>query len=149
MFGLNPFPESKLLAGFIAANTRPEDKVLVLGSEPQILFYAGRQSPSPFLMLYPLTSSYPRYREFQEAMWKQIQSAPPPYILAVVNIPWSFLWDGRADMDFLSRIQQWTQGKYAVDRALTVTGLRGDWVIDGDHRLEQGAPCIFVLKRKG
>jgi MFS family permease len=148
IFGGNPFPESKSLAAFIAAHTTPADKVFVVGSEPQILFYARRQSPSSFLMLYPLTSTYPRYHEFQETVLSQIQRDPPQYILSLVNIPWSYLWDGMADMDFLVRMQKWMQQEYTVDRAMTVTGLHGDWILDGDSRLQQGTPCVFILKKR-
>jgi len=54
LYGLNPFPESPELAGFIAARTEPDDQVFILGSEPQILFEARRRSAGRSIFAYPL-----------------------------------------------------------------------------------------------
>jgi hypothetical protein len=147
-FGFNPFPESKALAAFVAQATLPVDPVFIMGSEPQILFCAKRRSPSSFLMFYPLMASYTRYKEFQETVWSEIQRTPPKYVLDMVNIPTSFLWDGQADIDIVNRLNAWLQKEYVVDRVMLVTGLQGEWVATGDSRLQQGVPCVYVLRRK-
>jgi hypothetical protein len=40
IYGLNPFPESLEIAKYIRRTSSPDDSVYVVGSEPQILFYA-------------------------------------------------------------------------------------------------------------
>jgi len=54
LYGLNPFPESPQIAGFIAARTAPDDPVFILGSEPQILFQARRRGAGRYIFAYPL-----------------------------------------------------------------------------------------------
>lgn len=48
IYGLNPFVESEAIGDFIKRNTNEDDKILVLGSEPQIYFYADRVSATGF-----------------------------------------------------------------------------------------------------
>ncbi len=147
-FGDNPFPESKPLAAFVAAESSPSDPVFIIGSEPQILFYSRRNSPSSFLMMYPLTASYPRYREFQQSVWQQVQASPPKFILKVDNIPYSILWDKLADLDLLRRLDALLRESYSLSRVMIVTGSLGEWVDPGDSRLKEGAPCVYIFKRR-
>ena len=43
----NPFPEAVQIAKYIKANSNDSDKIAVFGSEPEICFYADRQSEAP------------------------------------------------------------------------------------------------------
>jgi hypothetical protein len=63
IYGMNPFPESLVIAQWIAQNSQPEDRVLIVGSEPQILFYARRSSATRYMYFYPLTGEFPDARE--------------------------------------------------------------------------------------
>jgi hypothetical protein len=147
VFGYNPFPESKALAAFVAAATVPGDPVFIVGSEPQILFYARRSSTASFLLFYPLMASHPRYKEFQETTWKEIQRTPPKYVLAMVSIPTSFLWDGKADPEIVRRLDNWLSREYAIERVMLVTGFAGEWVGAADSRVRKNVPRIYVLRR--
>jgi hypothetical protein len=146
--GMNPFPESKALADIVVRSTTPEDRVFIMGSEPQILLYAGRRSPASFPMMYPLVRSYPRYGEFQETVWREIQASPPKMILVMQNIPTSFLWDRKADLKFVDRVDNLVREKYSVPRVMLVSGLEGEWVGPDDSRLNQPVPCVWVCLRK-
>jgi hypothetical protein len=148
-FGFDPFPESKAVASYVAGTTTPADPIFIIGSEPQILFYARRRSSSSFLMAYPLTASYPRYKEFQKTVWDEIEKTPPKLIIKVANIHYSFLWDGIADLDIMRRLNHLIGEDYAVDRVMLVTGSEGEWVEPGDSRLREGVPCIYVYRKKG
>ncbi len=148
-FGANPFPESRALADLIARDTSPRDPVFILGSEPQILFYAKRQSPSPFVMAYPWMASYPRYREFQEQLWHQLQAVPPKYVLDIVNLPDTLLWDGKANLEVIRQIRQWLRREYQISGVMAVTGSQGGWLTSADSPLLRTAPCVYVFRRKG
>jgi hypothetical protein len=148
-FGFDPFPESKPVATYVAGATAPSDPVFIIGSEPQILFYARRRSSSSFLMAYPLTASYPRYKEFQKTVWSEIEKTPPKLIIKVADIHYSFLWDGIADLDIMRRLDHLIGADYTVDRVMLVTESGGEWVEPGDSRLREGVPCIYVYRKKG
>jgi hypothetical protein len=146
-FQYNPFPESKQLASYLADSTSPADKVFIVGSEPEILFYARRQSPSSFLMIYPLTNSYPRTKEFQQTVWNDLQKALPRVILKVANIPGSYMWDGVADISILDRLDDLIRRNYVVDQVLLVNKYQGVWA-SSDGAIPPKASCIYVCKRK-
>ncbi|MBI2820860.1 MAG: glycosyltransferase family 39 protein [Acidobacteria bacterium] len=119
-FGSNPFPESREMARFLAARTGPGDPIFIFGSEPQILFYARRSSATPFVTIYPLTSSYPRYREFQQKLWQQLQQTRPKYIV-LVNIPTSIGWDGKAELQILmNRLDGMIQTNYSIEAVMVI-----------------------------
>ena len=82
-YGLNPFPESLAIAEYINKNTDEEDAVAILGSEPQINFYARRRSATGFLYMYPLMENHKYARLMQESMIKEIESRQPKFIVFV------------------------------------------------------------------
>lgn len=147
-FGFSPFPESRSLAEYVAQTTAADDRVLVIGSEPQILFYARRRSACSFPIFYPLMASYPRYREFQERVWEEVRTNRPKVALDMVNIPASLLWDGKADLGIWNRLHGMLRDEYVVERAMLIAGPRGDWVDVGDGRLRQGVPVVYIFRRK-
>jgi len=146
--GFSPFPESKSLAEYVAQTTEADDRVLVIGSEPQILFYARRRSACSFPIIYPLMASYPRYKEFQERVWEEVRRNRPKVALDVVNIPASLLWDGKADLDIWNRLHGMLRDEYAVERAMLITGARGGWAAADDERLQRTTPVVYIFRRK-
>jgi hypothetical protein len=115
----NPFAESEVLGRYLAARTGASDSVLVFGSEPQILVCAGRRNATSFPMVYPLTSSYRRYGEFQRRYWREARANLPKYVL-LVDVPTSILWDGVADLRILRDVEGWMDRDYALEAVMTV-----------------------------
>jgi hypothetical protein len=113
-FGDNPFPEAKAIADFIAVATSADDRVLILGSEPEILFYAQRRSPTPFVMIYPLTSVHDRYKEFQETLREDVQKTPPKYVVDVSKIGSSIAWDGVGNVELLRNLRGFIAQHYRL-----------------------------------
>ena len=102
IYGLNPFPESLQIASFIKDNSTADDKIAILGSEPQIYFYSRRHAATGHMYMYPLTGTYDFALELQEQMISEIEDAKPEF-LVLVNIPTS--WLRRADSE--KRIFEW------------------------------------------
>ena len=147
-YGPNPFPESRELAAFVSSETAPDDPILIVGSEPQILFYAQRRSSSLFLMIYPLLNTHSRYKEFQRTMLEDIRKSPPKCIIAVMNVPYSLLWDNRADLDAIHNLEDLAQREYDVDRVMLLSGTAGEWVDPQDARIDADHPFICIFKKK-
>lgn len=87
--GLNPFPEAVKVAQFIASRSDPTDKVAVLGSEPEIYFYAGRMSATGYIYTYSLMEDQTHALAMQKEMIAEIESAKPRFIV-VVSTPASW-----------------------------------------------------------
>jgi hypothetical protein len=89
IYGANPFPESAAIARAIKSRTTPQDKVLIFGSEPQILFLSGRGSATGFIYMYPMTEVHPYAEALQRKMIKEVLAASPKVIVNVgVYMSW-------------------------------------------------------------
>ena len=136
MFAWNAFAESQTAAQYLRSHTRPEDQVLIAGSEPQILFYAERRSANPFIMIYPYTRGG-RAREFQDRLMQQLRRDPPAYILLVkgsASLP-SLLWDGKTDISFLAEIETLAQKSYSIE-AIVLAGAPGGRLVTKAENLD-------------
>jgi hypothetical protein len=90
VYGMNPFIESADIARYIQEHTKPEDRIAVLGSEPQIYFYTKRKSATGYIYMYPLMEDQRYAERMQAEMIREIESLHPAY-LVFVNIPTSWL----------------------------------------------------------
>ena len=89
-YGPNPFPEAAEIARQIRADTVPGDRVAVLGSEPEIFFYAHRRSATGYIYMYGLMEWQPYAHGMQQAAIGQIESSAPKYVV-FVDVPQSWL----------------------------------------------------------
>ncbi|MBI4949810.1 MAG: glycosyltransferase family 39 protein [Deltaproteobacteria bacterium] len=84
-YGPNPFPESLEVAEYIRKNTSPEEKIAVIGSEPQIYFYSDRRSATRYIYTYPLMELQPYAKQMQKEMASDIEAAGPAYVVFINN----------------------------------------------------------------
>jgi len=86
----NPFPEALVIANYIDAHSSANEQLAVLGSEPEIYFYAKRRSATGFIYVYGLMEQQKYSFEMQKQMISEIQSTRPQFVVAV-NSPLSWL----------------------------------------------------------
>jgi hypothetical protein len=104
VYGANPFPESLEIAAYIRENSSKNDRIAVLGSEPQIYFYADRRGATGYIYTYALMEKHSYARKMQREMVREIESALPKF-LVFVNVSTS--WLVRPDSEKL--IFQWVR----------------------------------------
>jgi len=83
IYTLNPFPESLEIARYIKSNSTRDDRIAVLGSEPQIYFYSQRRSATPYILMYPLMEYHPHVLEMQQEVIEGIERQEPKYLVFV------------------------------------------------------------------
>jgi 4-amino-4-deoxy-L-arabinose transferase-like glycosyltransferase len=89
IYGGNPFPESPEIARYLREHTTGASTIAVMGSEPQILFYARRRSATGYIYAYPLMEPHERARAMQHEMIEEIEASRPEFIVYVrVAISW-------------------------------------------------------------
>ena len=89
MYGLNPFPEALVISDYIAKNTAENEKIAVLGSEPEIYFYSKRRSATGFIYTYPLMEKQRFALNMQKQMMDEIKKAAPAYLVFVdIKFSW-------------------------------------------------------------
>jgi hypothetical protein len=79
----NPFVEAPEIAAYLKAHTAPTDRIAVLGSEPEILFYADRPSATGYIYMYALTERQQFVGGMQEELMSDLRSAQPTYVVHV------------------------------------------------------------------
>ena len=90
MYFPNPFPESTAIADYIRSNSAPDSTIAVLGSEPQIYFYANRRSATSYIYMYSLMENHKYALTMQQEMIQEIERNKPEYLI-FVKTPISWL----------------------------------------------------------
>lgn len=81
MFPGNPYAEDQVLAGVIAAKLQPEDRIAVLGSEPQYYIYLNREAPSKHFYMAFSMRPIPESEAWQQETLDSILSQKPRFIV--------------------------------------------------------------------
>jgi 4-amino-4-deoxy-L-arabinose transferase-like glycosyltransferase len=115
-YSLNPFPESLEIADFIRRHTNSEDRIAILGSEPQIYFYAQRRSATGYIYMYPLMENHDFALRMQKDFINNVEAKKPKYVL-FVNVPTSWLFRPDSHTEVLKWFGDYRQ------RALRLVGV--------------------------
>jgi hypothetical protein len=84
-----PFPESLEIARYIKEQTSRNDRIAVIGSEPQIYFYSDRRSATGYIYTFALMERQPYALRMQQEMIREIESAEPVlFILVEIGSSW-------------------------------------------------------------
>jgi hypothetical protein len=85
----NPFVEATEIARYLDSHTSASDQIAVLGSEPEIYFYAKRHSATGFIYMYELVERQKYADEMAKQMMQEIASARPKYFVSVrLRLSW-------------------------------------------------------------
>ena len=149
IYGANPFTESIAIANFIAANSSDSDKVAVLGSEPQIPFYAKRRSASGHIYMYGLMEINAYNVKMQEEMISEIEKCKPLF-LVFCNIPFSWLAQPNSPMKIFEWYSKYATEKYNVVGLIDIPDQGPSsfyWYSDA-NRTPHNKNSVWVYKRK-
>ena len=79
----NPFVEAVAAAEHLKERTHENDRILVLGSEPEILFYAARRSVTRHVYMYDLMQPTPTGERIQGEVIAAAEQHEPKYVVFV------------------------------------------------------------------
>jgi len=81
IYGSNPFPESVEIGRYIREHTSPSERIAVVGSEPQIYFYARRLAATGYVYTYALMEPQPYAAAMQRQMIREIEILDPRFVV--------------------------------------------------------------------
>jgi hypothetical protein len=150
IYGANGFPESIKVAEYIKSHSTPDDRVAVLGSEPQIYFYADRKAAVTYIYMYPLMEEHPFAREMQQEMISQIEDAQPRFVV-FVGSPTSWCKTERSDPSLHRWLPRYGRAHYRL--AGMIETLAENWVAeywddDASGRFPKTEYYISVFERR-
>ncbi len=90
MYGKSPFPEAIPIADYIRTHTGKDSRIAILGSEPEIPFYAHRLSATGYIYMYSLMEPQQYALTMQDEFIRDVETAQPDYIV-FVSYPTSWL----------------------------------------------------------
>lgn len=83
LYAVNPFREAPKIADYLRAHTSGSEPIVVIGSEPQIYFHAGRHSATGYIYMYPLTEPHSLGAQMRAEFQHEVESARPRYVVFV------------------------------------------------------------------
>ena len=85
LYGANPFPEAEKIGEYIRTHAAKDSTIAVLGSEPEILFYAHRHSATGHIYMYGLMESQPYAATMQKELISELENAKPEYLILTTS----------------------------------------------------------------
>ena len=83
VYGFNPFPEAEVIGRYLNAHCPENARIAIVGSEPEIYFYARRRGVTDYLYVYPMTESQPYAGRMRREFIAQIEQGHPEFVIFV------------------------------------------------------------------
>lgn len=151
VYGDSPFLEAPQIAKYIEAHTGPADRIAVLGSEPQIYFYAHRTAATGYLYMYPLLEQQPYAARMVGELKQEVEAAHPAY-LVLSGVPASWGIRRGSDMQVLSWAADYAKRCYELAGIADIDAT-GDasvvWDADAIGYQPRHDAQVMVYRRKG
>ena len=126
IYGANPFPEALDVARLVKNQTAKSTPLAIVGSEPEIFFYADRPSATGYIYTYELMEPQRYAAIMQNEMIAEIEKAQPE-LLIYIDVPLSWLPQEDANMYIFDWFRTYVARNYrllAVDKS-TLNPLSG------------------------
>ncbi len=148
--GGNAFPESLEVAKFIRQHSQKNDKIAIVGSEPEIYFYSGRRSATGYIYMYPLMEPQPYALKMQQDMINEIEVAKPE-LLIFVHVFLSWIVEEKSENLIFEWFENYSQKYYrpigVVDIPFTSPPIYR-WDEDGVSYKPKSDSWIRIFERK-
>jgi hypothetical protein len=147
-YGGNPFPEAIEFGKYIREHSEADARVAVLGSEPEIYFYAKRHSATGYIYTYPLMEEQKFASKMQQEMIEEIEKTRPEYLVKVL-VPTSWLRQRNSDAAILEWGEKYIGENYRVVGAAEI-GLETNyrWDQDAVGFTSHSKYSMYLYKRK-
>ncbi len=151
IYGNNPFPESVTIGRYVKNSTAETDRVAILGSEPQIYFYADRLSATGYIYTYSLMENQEFNLQMQEEMIAEIE-AQQPEVLIFCRIPQSWLVRDESPQKILEWVNTYTTAHYDVKGVMEIPPGNGPADFYWDEQVSQfrgtSDKQVYIFRRK-
>jgi hypothetical protein len=149
LYGDNPFPEAIEIANYVRENTTPDDRIAVLGSEPEIYFYSGRKSATGYIYTYALMEKQKFAHQMQEEMIAEIERAKPKYFITV-SVAMSWLARDYSDRTIFDWSEKFARNNYVIDGIADIQpgGTQYLWGAVAQHYQPKTRSVVMLFKRR-
>lgn len=143
----SPFVESTRIGDYLREHSSPTDTIAVLGSEPEIYFYAHRRSATGYIYTYGLMEPQDYAQQMQKEMMREIEHATPKYLVSVPMFD-SWLWRSESDRSIFSWANEYASKNYAAAGFVNITPTGTDYYFgDVPQSVETLKNYIVIYKK--
>lgn len=149
MYEANPFPEAVDVGRYIEAHTAPDERIAVLGSEPEIYFYAHRKSATGYVYTYALSEQQAYTSRMREEFMREVDDARPSYVVLVL-VASSWMTNPAGDPAMLAWAGRYARLCYDVVGIADIDAAQTTMVWDADARDYQprNNNVVYTLHRR-
>jgi len=151
IYGNNAFVPAVKVADYVREHSPESSRIAVLGSEPEIYFYADRHSATGYLYMYSLIVHHKYTARMRDEMMRELETNLPLYVVYVdVWDDWGGPEGGPELAEFLPRLHAFMDRSYELVGVADI-GAQTEYVWDGAAQGYQphSSKAIYVLRRKG
>jgi len=150
IYGNNAFIPAVQVADYVREHSPEGARIAVLGSEPEIYFYAHRHSATGYLYMYSLIVHQKYTARMRDEMMQELETNRPLYVV-FVDV-WDD-WGGRAGgpelAEFLPRLHAFMDRSYErVGVADIGESAEYRWNAAAESYQPRSSTAIYVLRRK-
>jgi hypothetical protein len=147
MYSINDFKVYPIVADFLKSHSAPTATVAVLGSEPELLFYAHRRSVTGYIYMYDLVQDQPFRQKMEKEMISEVERGCPDYLVFVnLTLSWA-----PVPRERLEGIRHWfanyIQGRYEPCGVVTFPPNQYFWGPDCFRTVPPGHRFVLLYKR--
>ena len=147
-YGNNPFREAVAIADYIRSITTEDDRILVLGSEAEIYYYAKRKAASGYLFVHGLVANHSRNLEMQRELIAEAERNRPE-AMVLCGVQYSWLKQPDTPDDILHWFERYSSGFDIVGMVdMLPGGTKYRWGADAAVYTPQADNYLVVYKRK-
>jgi 4-amino-4-deoxy-L-arabinose transferase-like glycosyltransferase len=142
------FVECQEIGNYIRTHAAPEERVAVIGSEPEIYFYAQRHSASGYIYMYDLVRNQPYAPGMRREFMEDVERSKPKF-LVVVNVGTSWMpW--LSDVEpFIKWVNQYPSQYYELAGVAEVDQHDSAYFWDQEGMAKhRGTPTSILLYRR-
>ena len=146
----NAFVPAVQVADYVREHSPEEARIAVLGSEPEIYFYAHRHSATGYLYMYSLIVHQKYTPRMRDEMMQELETNRPLYVVFVdVWDDWGGREGGPELAEFLPRLHEFMDHSYEVVGVADI-GENTQYAWDGAAQVYRphSSKAIYVLRRK-
>jgi hypothetical protein len=137
IYGTTLFAETLHLADYFKANTAQDARIGMLGSDPELFFYARRRSATGFIYMYPLMEEQRYALKMQKDMIAELERTRPEYMV-YVDDPYSWLPREHSEPKLLDWWRNTGISDFEVVNTIKLEG-RGEDLLPGLEAKSPGA----------
>jgi hypothetical protein len=147
-YGRNNFEAYPILGHYLKSHTPPDATMAILGSEPELLFYAHRRSVTGYIYMYDLVENQPLREKMQREMIGEVEQGKPDLVV-FVNLTPSWLPSRPEDFAAIHQwLMQYTENLYEPFGVGTFPPTHFFWGTNSFNHVPPPARFLWVFKRK-